>query len=785
MRLTRVRIEALRQFREPVELHDLDAGLNLFIGPNAAGKSTIVRAIRAAFFERYASSGVTDLLPWGEPDATPSVEVDFRAGTRRYCLHKRFLGRKRCRLEIDGKGYENAEAEGQLADLLGFQYAGKGSSKPEHWGVPGLLWIEQGQSGQELHEAVGHATDHLRKALDDSLGKVASTGGDEVFQRVRSERDRLLTRTGQATGEFREVAGLLAEASAKAETLAAQLAAYREQVDRFGVLTSQVLAASREQPWKPLQAQARAAQDRLDQIGKARDALAADRQLFVQIEAQVRLLEQQQLDQHERRRDRLARISELQSRHEAISSALAQGTEIVRRLAGYREDISGDEITGEQMQLLRRYDRDLQEARIRLEAMATNVSYRLEPGKSIERDGVSIAGAGRMQLLAPTVLRIAQVGRITIEPGGGRDVVALSVRRDGLESAQAELLRSLGLDSIATAEERLQRCRAARQNVQLEQALLKQLAPKGLDALSAELAAVAAEIGDLQAMVAQSASDPPSALAVDQPRRARQIAAELDAVRGKVAALAVRIGNAERGIESARPELLQQEVERLARSAHEARAAHDERQKEMLALQWQLDAAGAGGLEEQLAEARGRLLRAERRHGELSLRARALDLLARMLQEKRLALTRRLQAPLQKRLDHYLQLLLPGASVTIDEGLRPVALSHPAGSAAEGGFAELSFGTREQLSLISRLAYADLLAAADRPTLVIIDDGLVNSDTARLSRMKRILQEAARRHQILLFSCHPERWQDLGTVLREIRSPAIRGSQGLLLPMHP
>ena len=63
MRLLRLKVEQLRRFRQPVEIRDLDAGINLFTGPNESGKSTLVRAIRAAFFERYKSSSVEDLDP--------------------------------------------------------------------------------------------------------------------------------------------------------------------------------------------------------------------------------------------------------------------------------------------------------------------------------------------------------------------------------------------------------------------------------------------------------------------------------------------------------------------------------------------------------------------------------------------------------------------------------------------------------------------------------------------------------------------------------------------------
>jgi uncharacterized protein YhaN len=80
----------------------------------------------------------------------------------------------------------------------------------------------------------------------------------------------------------------------------------------------------------------------------------------------------------------------------------------------------------------------------------------------------------------------------------------------------------------------------------------------------------------------------------------------------------------------------------------------------------------------------------------------------------------------------------------------------------------LSFGAREQLRLISRFAYADLLAAARKPTLLILDDALVHSDDSRLAQMKRVIFDVAQRHQVLLFTCHPNAWRDLGVSVRGI-----------------
>jgi uncharacterized protein YhaN len=82
----------------------------------------------------------------------------------------------------------------------------------------------------------------------------------------------------------------------------------------------------------------------------------------------------------------------------------------------------------------------------------------------------------------------------------------------------------------------------------------------------------------------------------------------------------------------------------------------------------------------------------------------------------------------------------------------------------------LSFGAREQMGIISRLAYAGLLRDAGRPTLIILDDALVHSDEERLAQMKRVLFDAATRHQILLFTCHPAKWRDLGVGARSLEA---------------
>src|SRR5690606_38439661 len=149
---------------QPLELAGLEPGIDLFVGPNEAGKSTVAAAIRAAFLERYKTSKVADFAPFGASGSRPTVELEFDCAGHRYTLRKSFLTRPRCELLVDGAGrLEGERAEEALAALLGFAYPAKGQSRPEHAGVPGLLWIQQGESGER--GPLQHAHAHLREAL--------------------------------------------------------------------------------------------------------------------------------------------------------------------------------------------------------------------------------------------------------------------------------------------------------------------------------------------------------------------------------------------------------------------------------------------------------------------------------------------------------------------------------------------------------------------------------------------------------------------------------------------
>ena len=58
------------------------------------------------------------------------------------------------------------------------------------------------------------------------------------------------------------------------------------------------------------------------------------------------------------------------------------------------------------------------------------------------------------------------------------------------------------------------------------------------------------------------------------------------------------------------------------------------------------------------------------------------------------------------------------------------------------------------------MALADVAFPGERQ-LVVLDDVFTYTDTPRLARIATILDEAAEQFQIILLSCHPERYRGL------------------------
>jgi len=873
MKLTRIALEEFRKFRQPLVLDGLQDGLNLFVGPNEAGKSTVATAIRSAFLERYSTSKVADLAPHGESGARPSVELAFTHDGHSYVLKKQFLSRARCELLIDegARRLDGEEAENALAALLGFELAGRGQSKPDLAGIPGLLWIQQGD-GQNLQEAAGHAGAHLRDALTQLSGELASGDGDRLYERVAAERGALLdARNGRPKGIYKEAEDALARAVAERDECAHAMAQLNADVDRLAELRRAHERAQASEPWKDFEARAAEARSRLAAAAKAREAFeglcreqAQAAQTLALLQDQVRrdqqddtelralaeearaargradaarepvMRAQQQRQAHadavDAARQRVAlaqaaagrldlerQLAQLAPEIERLDNALKEAAALIEQGSALKAESVRIEIAEADIDALRQAERELANLQLRQQAIATRLSYELEPGREARLDGRALGGADEVLLTAAAELELPGVGRFRIEPGG-KDLPALKREAGEARAACGALLKRLGVDTLAEAERRHARYSALLRELEGMRKTLGIHAPKGVDALRsqrdealARRAQLEERLSKLPAADATGDVDLPAAMQAlreaeavfaqaEKALAAAQRAMDADSARaqlleGQVAArgadlqsperaaqrqsragrlaearsghddLERRVRDAQAALAGHQPELLEQDVLRYEKSAAIERDAQHKRHGDILQLQGKLDQAGAQGLGERLSEAAAACERLERRRDELARRAAALDLLLGLLTDQRAAATQRLQAPLARRLNHYLALLFPEADLRLDDALLPTALRRAGG---EDMLAALSFGTREQLGILARFAYADLLREAGRPTLLMLDDALVHTDDARRDFMKRALFDAATRHQILMFTCHGDAWRDMGVEQRRI-----------------
>ena len=90
----------------------------------------------------------------------------------------------------------------------------------------------------------------------------------------------------------------------------------------------------------------------------------------------------------------------------------------------------------------------------------------------------------------------------------------------------------------------------------------------------------------------------------------------------------------------------------------------------------------------------------------------------------------------------------------------------------------LSGGEQEQLFLVARLALANVVAKRERQ-LVVLDDVLNSTDVRRFARLLTLLEEVSDRLQIIILTCHPERYRALeGAKFFELNgtSPVCRSS---------
>lgn len=404
-------------------------------------------------------------------------------------------------------------------------------------------------------------------------------------------------------------------------------------------------------------------------------------------------------------------------------------------------------------------------------------------------------------------LDLPGIGRLTLDanrPSEALDAIATA------EAARRALLLSLGVDDLAAARRRQAEALQNQGELERARARLADLAPGGVEPLRLEVARL---VGLSQAPVAIDADPDPDTVraglaeAGERIERARNRAREALVMRGQAddatvraqtdhAALrqqfdavelilgpaagraAGRQARAEAlGAARARCDAAQDRARPLrgvsrdlagaeaalsrARSVAEAARRESAELREALAdSNGQIRTRSEDAIEESWAETRDALAAASEAVKRFETEVAVLDRLRRVLAEKKSAASDLYLKPVMAELTPLIGLLFDDIAVTFDgDTLLPHNVRR---NGQDEDVDRLSGGMREQLSVLTRLAFARLLARDGRPAPVILDDALVYSDDDRIERMFDALHRQSRDQQIIVFSCRQRAFARLG-----------------------
>lgn len=205
-----------RKFRDPLRIDGFTDGLNIVVEPNETGKSTLLEALRAAFFIRYSAKTelVRSYVPIGD-DVAPRVSVGFDLKGHLWTLEKQFMKAASVRLVGPSGRRESEAAEDALQELLGFERGNNRGTDPETRGPLGMLWVEQ-MKALEVESPNRIVRDSVRGVLEAEVGAV--TGGrrfDAIRASVEASYGVLRTpASGKSRGELAAAETRVAAASA-------------------------------------------------------------------------------------------------------------------------------------------------------------------------------------------------------------------------------------------------------------------------------------------------------------------------------------------------------------------------------------------------------------------------------------------------------------------------------------------------------------------------------------------------------------------------------------------
>ncbi len=600
-----------------------------------------------------------------------------------------------------------------------------------------------------------------------------------------------------AFDEAKAHAGKITAAQQQRDLAAAHAKSAKEELDRFlEALTALETAQTQEAACAQ---EAAAAKAELARLQTLRDDAAA---AFQAADAQQKRA-RASLDQARR----FAAAKQARETAATLTQQVAKATEAKQRLETAQAKLGASKTTANWLTQVESAAEALTKAQTVMATQLTRLQARYDGAARVRVNGAELAPDEAVALEGQTEIDLPGIGRLTLEAqnASAQDKQALADRKAALEV----LLAQGGTANIQEARAQAEATRRAATEVELGQTMLKTLAPNGLDALSAALAeaklaaagadeASDAPIADLEAQLtardakalnlsqnlaaleaafaaarealvkadtraeelrksferAQSACGPPDEREATRSRCARADAQTEEALKGAQAAL--------QELETTAPDLetAQAELKRAKDAVTMAAAQLSEQGAKLAGLTSEISTLAGNGIEERRDELVGQLATARETEQRFARQAEALTRLRTALDDERAAARETYFGPVQKELRPLLSILHADAALDFDgDSLLPTGLRR---DQAEETLVNLSGGTKEQIAILTRLAFARLFAQQGRQMPIILDDALVYSDDDRIIKMFTALTRVAQGQQIIVFSCRQLAFQDLG-----------------------
>jgi DNA repair exonuclease SbcCD ATPase subunit len=224
MKIRSIELTNFRKFVGTVRVENIGDNVNVLVGRNELGKSTLLEAINGVIFEKAKSAAAhVKAFRHFVNGTLPEVKLAFDIDGKSWIIHKRFAGQagKATLTCSDHRLFEDDAAEAELQRLLGFA-GGRGGGEPGIWGT---LWVQQGQSfGDPILDDQGQRT--MQGCLEAQVGLVTGGArGQKIPKAVKEALDALRSSKGPR-GKFKEAVDRLADI--KQET--AELESKRQSV---------------------------------------------------------------------------------------------------------------------------------------------------------------------------------------------------------------------------------------------------------------------------------------------------------------------------------------------------------------------------------------------------------------------------------------------------------------------------------------------------------------------------------------------------------------------------